>query len=422
MTSPACTYDGGSAVRRGVLAALLAFGLWLCGSASAQWTQFGGPDQSFAASSKGLAKTWPADGPKKIWSRDLGEGYSTILVDGGRLFTMYRSDEKERIVCLDAATGRTLWEHAYESEPRQGHGEQFGRGPRSTPLITGGRLYAVGVGGMMHCLDASSGSVLWSHDFRDDLCKHTAFGGYTSSPIEYKDTIIVMPGGEGDALVALDKKTGAVVWKNLDFENGYSTPKIMTIHGEDQLVTFMAAEVIGADPDTGALLWQYPYKNSFKENIVMPVAVGENTIVVSSPEVGTTALKITQIGEKFGVEKLWSTKKIQLYHGTAAVVGNHMYGVTGVQGPFFMSALNLETGKVAWRKRGIAKSNVVTVDGRLLLLEEDGRLILATPSPDDFAIDSEAQLLQMRAWTAPTIVGKTMYVRDEKQIMAVDLG
>lgn len=393
-----------------------------CTDASAQWPQFGGPDQSFKASSSGLAKQWPEDGPKELWSRDLGEGYSTILVDGGRLFTMYRSEEKERVICLDAATGKTLWEHAYESAPREGHGDQFGRGPRATPLLTGGKLYTIGVSGMMYCLDAQSGSVLWSKDFRGDLGDHIRFGGYSSSPIEYKDTIILLPGTKGKALVALNKSDGAIVWKNLDFENGYSTPRIMEIHGEDQLVTFMASEVIGADPDNGELKWQYPCVNQWKENIVMPLLIDENTLLISSVQAGTTGLKITKTGDKFAAEKLWATKKIQLYHGTPVLLDDHMYAVTGLRGPFFMSALNTKTGKVAWRKRGIGKSNVVYADGKLIILDEDGKMMLATASPEDFAVVSEVTILQNRAWTAPTIVGKTLYVRDEKKIVALDLG
>jgi len=414
--------SGFPTVRAGAVTTLLALAFLSCPDAAAQWAQFGGPDQSFKAEGKGLAKQWPADGPKKIWSRKLGEGYSTILADGGRLYTMYRADEKERVVCLDAATGKTLWEHAYEAVPRDGHGNEFGRGPRATPLLTGGRLYAIGVAGMMHCLDANFGSVLWSHDFRDELGANCLFGGYSSSPIEYKDTIIAIVGGEGQALVALNKSDGTMAWKNLSFENGYSTPRIFKIHGEDQLVTFMASEVIGADPGTGELKWQYPYANQFKENIVMPMLADENTIVISAVQAGTTGLKITKTGDTFAAEKLWSTKKIQVYHGTAVLVDDYMYAVTGVQGPFFMAALNTKTGKVAWRERGIGKANVVHADGRLIILNEDGKLMLATPSPDDLAVDSEVQLLQKRAWTAPTIVGKTLYVRDERDIVALDLG
>lgn len=149
----------------------LAMSLWLGLTAitstevRAQWTQYGGPGQAFAASSKGLARTWPADGPPKLWHRDLGEGYSSVLADAGRLYTMYRAASMERVICLDAKTGKTLWEHAYQSGPQRGHYAKFGNGPESTPLLTDGKLYTIGVGGAMHCLEADTGGVLWTKDF-----------------------------------------------------------------------------------------------------------------------------------------------------------------------------------------------------------------------------------------------------------------
>jgi len=191
------------------------------------WTQWGGPNQDFRAPSAGLAAKWPEAGPKPLWKRALGDGYSAILFDEGRLYTMYRDGGDEIVVCLNAANGETVWERRYADAPKEGHVHQFGDGPRSTPLVDGDRVYSIGVAGKMHCLNKKDGTVVWSHDLWGDEFKGTYLNhGYASSPIAYKDTVIVLVGGEGHSIVAFNKKDGSVAWKALDYKNSYSTPRI----------------------------------------------------------------------------------------------------------------------------------------------------------------------------------------------------
>ncbi|MCH8147185.1 MAG: PQQ-binding-like beta-propeller repeat protein [Planctomycetes bacterium] len=395
-------------------------------SARAQWVQWGGTDEAFIADSKGLANDWPTEGPKKLWQRDLGDGYSSILVDNGRLYTMYRKDEGEEavVICLDAKSGNTVWEYAYAESPKDGHEKRFGQGPRSTPLIVGDRIYTIGVSGQMHCLDKNEGKVLWSHNLWDEFGGNVQQHGYSSSPIAYKNNVIVLVGGKekGAGIVAFDQKDGSVAWKNLEFENSYSTPKILKIHGEDQLVTFMAEQVIGADPNTGELKWSFGHKNEWKQNVCMPVVTDKNILFISSPKAGARGLQITKKGNKFDVEEVWATRKIQFYHVTAVQQGDTIYGSTGTMGPAFMASVNINTGKINWRKRGFAKATTIMADGKLIILDEDGNLGLATATPDDFVVHSKAQVLEKVSWTVPTVVGKTLFARDKKSIMAFDLG
>jgi outer membrane protein assembly factor BamB len=390
----------------------------------AQWTQFGGPGAAFKADSKGLARQWPEEGPRKLWSRKLGKGYSSILADDGRLYTMYRANERETVISLDAKTSKTLWEYAYESLPCERNIEQFGRGPRATPLLTGGRLYTIGVAGVMHCLDADTGSVLWSHDL---VREFGGFGlkvcecGYSSSPIEYKNTVVALVGGKDQAIIAFNKADGTVAWRSLDFEINYSTPRIMNIHGEDQVVALLTTHVVGVDANTGKLRWQFPCENWWRENISMPVLVDENTVLISGPEAGTRCLKITKNGGGFAAEEIWSTRKLQIYHCNSVLLGDYLYASGGVNGPHFMTALNVKSGKTAWRKRGFGSANLVYSDDLFILLGEDGTLAIATAGPDEFTVHSKVAILEEVAWTAPTVVGRTLYVRDQSNIMAFDL-
>lgn len=391
--------------------------------AMAQWTQWGGPNQNFQAKgSKGLAKDWPTEGPPKLWERELGEGYSAILVDKGKLFTMRRVENEETVICMNAKTGETVWEYKYEASPHEGHMEQFGNGPRSTPLILGDFIYAIGVSSQMHCLDKKTGKVVWSHNLWEEFDGNILPHGYSSSPIAYKDTIITLVGGKGASIVAFNKGDGSVAWKNLDFENSYSTPKIMKVDGQKQLVTFMGSEVIGVDPTNGELKWQFAHGNKWKQNVCMPVMAG-NTLFISSPEAGARGLRIKKKkGGKFEVNEVWSTKKIQFYHVSAVDRGGFVYASTGTMGPAFMAAINIKTGEIAWRKRGLAKANCVLADGRLVIVDEDGHIALATATPKDFKLHSKVKMLEAKAWTVPTVVGKTLFVRDQKKIMALNLG
>ncbi len=388
------------------------------------WTQWGGPSRDFQAPTGDLAAGWPEGGPEELWRRDLGDAYSAILFEGGRLYTMHRAgdgSDAESVICLDAATGKTVWEHRYEHSPYEGL-RGYGVGPRSTPLIAGEELLTIGVTGMMHALDKSDGRVLWSRDLRGEELGGSRLGfGYSSSPVAYRDTVIVLAGGEGASLVAFDRKTGGIQWRSLSFRNSHSSPRIVEIAGQTQLVTFMAEELIGVDPDTGALLWRYPHGNQWRHNISVPLVAGD-VVFLSSPQAGARGLELSRDGDEIRVEELWHTRRIQLYHGSAVLDGDWVYGSSGVTSPAFMAAVNARTGEIGWRKRGFAKANVVAAGGKLVILDEDGVLYLATATPEELVVHGQTQLLGRYAWTVPTIVGTTLYARDRQQIVAVNLG
>jgi len=400
----------------------LALGVAHAADIEASWLRWGGPNQDFNAPAAELAAKWPKKGPEKLWSRALGEGYSAILVDGGRLFTMYRDGKKEAVVCLEAATGETIWEYRYEHSPRSNHVYGFGAGPRSTPLISGNLVFTIGVAGRMHALDKSDGEVAWTAELWDGSFGGNVRGhGYSSSPVAYKDMVIVSVGGEDAGLVAFDRRTGGVKWKAHDFKNSHSSPRIVEIAGETQLVVFMAEELVGIDPDNGTLRWRYAHANQWGHNISMPIVDGD-TIFLSSIQAGSKGIRLVPDGEAMEVREIWSTRRIQFYHGTAVQKGDWVYGSSGTMGPAFMAAVNIRDGEIGWRERGLGRANCVAADGKLIILDEDGVLYLARATPEELIIVSKTQLLNRVAWTVPTIVGKTMYVRDNEQILAVDLG
>ena len=392
--------------------------------ARAQWYQFGGPTRDFRADATGLATEWPEDGPKRLWQRELGDAFSGIVADDGTLYTMYRDGGREVVVALNAATGETRWEHRYSAPPFEGMTDNFGVAPRSTPLIDGDRVYTLGIRAMLHCLDKRTGKVLWSHDMMEEYGAKPPRWGYSASALAYKDTIIVPVGGPGHGVMAFDKSDGSVVWAKHDYPAAYASPMLIDVDGQEQLVAFMQPAVVGLNPGDGALLWSSPHTTDYDVNASQPIWCPDNTLVISSAyNSGSRGLKLTRSGDKTEVEQLWHQRKMKIHFGSAIRIGDLIYGSSGGNGPVFFAAVDVRTGKMAFRKRGLlAKAQLLYADGKLILLDEDGHLAIGTPTPEGLTLHARAPILERIAWTAPALVGKTLYVRDRKHIMALDLG
>jgi outer membrane protein assembly factor BamB len=386
------------------------------------WLQWGGPTRDFRAPARDIATVWPESGPERLWSRDLGEGNSAILFDAGRLYTMYREGGKEIVICLDASSGTTIWEFGYQQATRNGHVPSYGSGPSSTPVISGDLLFTIGVAGKMHALNKHDGTMAWSHDIWDEsFTGKVQIHGYSSSPLVYEDMVIVPVGGEEAGLVAFNQENGAIKWKAQDFNNSYSSPRLMEIAGEKQVVVFMAEELIGVNPDNGELRWRYPHVNQWNHNITVPEISGD-TIFLSSPQAGARGIRLSRLNDEIQVEEIWSTRRIQFYHGSSIREGDWVYGSTGTVALNFMAAVNIHTGEIGWRQRGFARANCVEADGRLVVLDEDGMLYLTSVTPEKLTVHASTQLLSSTSWTVPTIVGKTLFARNNKTILAVNLG
>lgn len=415
------------------LAWILAASLLAVGDEPAAWRQWGGPNRDFKAPTTPLVKTWPEEGPPKLWSRALGDGHSAILYDGGHLYTMYRpprdgadrarasnGSDLEAVICLDAATGETVWEHRYNA--RIVARLEYGDGPRSTPLIAGDLLFTIGRAGRMRALDKRDGALVWSQDlWGEELGGNTLAYGFSSSPIAWGDSVIVPVGGQEASLVAFDQASGDIRWRVPGFKNSHSSPRIVTIAGREQLVVFMREELISVDPETGELLWSWPHANQWGHNITMPSVAGD-TIFFSSPQAGARGLRLVPNGDGIDVEQVWSSRRIQFYHASTVQRGDWIYGSIGTNAPAFMTAVNIRTGEIAWRQRGFAKANCIDADGRLVILDENGVLYMAEATPEELTVVASTQLLGRYAWTVPTVVGSILYARDQERIVAVELG
>jgi outer membrane protein assembly factor BamB len=410
--------------RLGSLLSLLIL-VWLTGlsqtQAQSEWPQWGGPTRNFVSTSKGLASSWPEKGPRQLWTRPLGEGHSSIIVDGNTLYTMYSQGDQEVVIALAAKTGNTIWEHKYDA-PIAGLNLKEGAGPHSTPLLVGNLLFTVGTTGKLHALDKKTGKVAWFHDLWKEYNGRKMDRGYSCSPLPYKSTLILTLGGQGQTLVAFNQKDGSVAWKNQSLDMSPSSPMLIKVDGQDQLVTFLGKAITGVDPNNGDLLWSHPHVTEWGLNISTPVWGDDNLLFISSAySGGSRVLKLSRKDGKTDVSELWFHRRLRVHHSTAIRIGDYIYASSGDFGPAFFCAVNVKTGEVVFQDRSFPKANFLYADGKLIILDEDGNLALATVSPSGLKVISKTSLMKHLAWTVPTLVGTKLYVRDRGTITALEL-
>lgn len=389
------------------------------------WLQWGGPKRDFTVDVKGLAEKWPEGGPKRLWKRPLGDGYSAILCRGDELFTVYHDKGDEVVVSLDARTGTTKWEHRKTVAFWPDMTKQFGPGPNATPLVMGSRIMHVGIDGWMRCLDVASGTLLWEHDLSAQFGrkKRVEEYGYSGSPLPYRDTAIVLVGGEQAGVVAFNPADGAVVWKSEPGGISYAPPTITSLGGQEQFIFFEPEGVVALDPATGRTLWRSGIEFDNGNHLTAAVQCDEQNLWVGSqfPSGGGRLLRVTNQGETWQAEKVWFERKLQASHWTSIRIGDFVYGSIGGNDVSFLSAFHWRTGKTAWRERGFHKAQALYADGKLLFLDEGGTLAIAKVSPERLQVLDKAKITDSVSWTLPTLASTKLFVRDRKNILALDL-
>jgi outer membrane protein assembly factor BamB len=400
------------------------------------WRQWGGPNRNFVVQASGLADSWPEGGPPVLWSRPLGTGHSAILAEEGRLYTMYRVgngrtkggpfEARETVVALDAASGKTLWEHGYESALED---FSFGAGPHSTPLLVGDRLFTTGTNKQLFALDKRTGKVLWSRDLVKEfgapplLIRPIVKVGYGCSPIAYRDTIICGVGGPGQSVMAFRQKDGAVVWRSGDFLLSDAAPILIEFAGRPQVVFLGGGAVTALDPADGKILWSIPHDPGNDLNCGTPLWGPDDILFVSSAyKAGSRAIQLKRVGDATVPEELWFTNKVRFMFLSAVRLGDHVYGTSGDFGPAPLTALEIKTGKTAWQDRGFGRASLLHAGDKTIVLAEDGTLALVRLSPEGVTRLAQAKLFDTMSWTAPTLSGTTLYARDREKIVAVQLG
>ena len=389
------------------------------------WLGWGGPKGNFRLNeAANLIDDFGGKFPKRLWKRPLGDGYSAIVAKAGRLYTQYRNEDREVIVALDSASGETLWEQDYQVSYYPNMDLNFGKGPNASPLIVDERLFTVSIAGEMRATELASGELIWRMDL------HERFGsqkrkeeyGYSASPIAYTDRLIVLVGGDQHGVVALNPGDGKVIWSSPPSRVSYAQPTIIQVEGQDQLVFFSPTEVIGLNLENGKFLWRYPVKCYTENNLTPALQLDERHLWVASQlDGGSRILKLPARGSNQPPEVSWESPTIRQAHWHSFVEGDFIYGSFGGNSNSFLAGFNWRTGTFVWRQRGFHLAKGVMADGKFYFTDENGQLVIAKLSPQGVEILDAYQILSRVSWTAPTLVGTKLFLRDREHILAVEL-
>jgi outer membrane protein assembly factor BamB len=390
-------------------------------SRGSDWPQWRGPNRDGLSPEVGLLKEWPATGPRVLWQVPVGRGFSSLAVAEGRVCTMMQessADEtQEAIVCWDAETGREQWRFRYSNR----YDERFGSGPRSTPAVAGGLVYAVGPTGIMHCLRGDSGKKVWRHDLLVEFGGELPRYGVSFSPLVEGELVIVTPGGRnGGAVAAFDRRTGKLVWKALDDPIGYSSPIATSAAGVRQVLVLTNKALVSLHPADGHVNFRHPWEAPGGFNIATPIAFGDYVFLSSGYGKGCTLLEISGGDGALRAGMVYEHNRMRNHFASSVRCKDHIYGFDNTD----LACLEVRTGKVVWRERGrhgFRKGSLLAADGHLIVLGENGRLALAEATPEGYREKSAFQVSANKCWTMPVLAGGRLYVRDEGRLVCLAL-
>lgn len=407
--------------RLGMSSILALFGSILLGSAvyddsGGEWPQFLGPRRNGISSETGLVKSWTASGPKVLWRTPLGDGYSSVVVSQGRVYTLFSKGDDELVICLDANNGKEIWRLRSDSTFK----DTNGNGPRSTPAIYGDVVYALGARGKLLALNAKNGKALWRHDLKKEFNSvGPSDGGYASSPLVEGDMLLIEAGGAGgNAFVAFNKKSGQLIWKAESDSAGFSSPVAYTINGRRQIIFFSGDGAVAVAPENGKTLWRLPWKTSYNVNAALPLFVPPDKVFISSGyETGATLLRLKDENGSMTFEEIWKNKSMQNIFPTSILQGNYLYGFD--RGT--LKCLEINTAEEKWKQRGFGVGSLIYADGHLIVLSDKGKLVLIEATPNEYKEKASAEILEGRCISAPALANGRLYLRNTKELVCLNL-
>lgn len=426
------------------------------------WPQWLGPKRDGIWREEGILAKFPKDGPKIVWRTPIGGGYSGPAVANGKVYITDRQLPEgvtnprnqfsrqgikgtERVLCLDQNSGKILWKKEYPCTYRI----SYPVGPRTTPLVANGKVYALGAMGDLLCLDAKSGDILWSKNFPKDYGARVPLWGFAAHPLLDGDRLICMVGGNGSTVVAFDRNTGKEIWKSLDIRNaelGYCPPMIYEAGGKRQLIIWHPESVNGLNPETGKPYWSQRFNVKANLTIPTPRLSEDNILFVTSFYNGSMAIKLN--GEKPSAKRLWKgkgrseqpsgTQDLHAIMCTPFIKNGYIYGV-GSYGE--LRCVKAATGERVWeslkatgsKQQRVDRWNnafIVQQDDRCFLFNEKGELVIAQLTPKGYTEMDRAKILapttpamglRRVVWTHPAFAGKCMFARNDKEIVCVSL-
>jgi outer membrane protein assembly factor BamB len=385
---------------------------------AADWNQWRGQGRDGAADTFKPPPAWPAT-LTQVWKREVGIGHSSPIVAAGRVFQHARAGDQEVVRALDPADGKVIWEQSYPAPyTMNSAATQHGKGPKSTPLWSGGRLFTLGISGILSAFDAATGKVLWRHDFTKEFPQTSPIYGVAMSPIAIDADVIAHVGGPGrGALAAFDAATGKMKWAWRGDGPGYASPVVMTgVGGVRQIITQTERHVVGVNAADGVLLWQMPFTTAYDQNAVTPVVRGD-VVINSGLDRGIAALRVSKSADAWKAEQIWHAAEPSNYMSTPVLHAGVLYGL-GRRNSGHLFAMDAATGKVLWTTGGRHGDNaaLARAGDTILALTTDAQLIVFPASRDAFREIRKYTVASSPTWAHPALAAQGLLIKDESSL------
>jgi outer membrane protein assembly factor BamB len=366
------------------------------------WPQWRGAKHDGISPERNWFQRWPPEGPKQLWKRNVGIGFSSVSVSSGRVFTMGNTmTNVDTVWCLDAATGRVLWTNSYSCalDPRYYEG-----GPGATPTIDGDRVFTFSKKGHVLGINAASGKTLWSRNIADELSLKLPEWSFAGSALVEGDLVILNAGRSG---TALDKETGRIVWSSSPEAGGYATPVPFEVNGQRAIAIFSAQALVAVDPRTGRQRWEFPWETGRDVNAADPIVRGDKIFISSSTG---SALLQARSNE---VTVIWNKPNfMRNYFNPSVLLGDFLYGIDGTtHRPTALACVDFNTGESKWSQRNFGSGALMAADNKVIILDK-GELIIADATPEKFTERARAQVIGGKCWTAPVLANGRIYCRN----------
>jgi outer membrane protein assembly factor BamB len=397
-----------------LLFAFIAVMLGSAGAGAQDWAQWRGPARDGTLPAAVVPKTWPA-ATTRTWQVEVGEGYASPVVSGGRAFVHSRRDPNEVVTAIDLASGKVLWQQTYPAAfQKNQYATQMAKGPNSTPLVAGSLLYTLGVTGILTAWNVTDGTLAWRQDYSASIDTSKLFCGTAMSPAIEGGALIVQVGSDvhGGRVLALDPATGKERWVTKGLGPGYASPLAVTIQGTRQLITLTNGSIIGLDAATGALLWSVPFPDEWHENIATPVWTGTH-VVVSGTRQGTHAYAIALANGKWTATQAWRNAEVTMYTSSPVYADGRIYGMSSKRRGQLV-ALDATTGELKWATQGRDgnHASILLAPRHVMFLTDAGSLIVANRATDTYVEAKRYEVSASATWSLPVLLPDGLLVRE----------
>ncbi len=383
--------------------------------AAAAWPGFRGPRREGVVRGLRIETDWSGKPPAELWRRPIGPGWSSFAVGGDLLYTQEQRGEHELVSCYRLSTGAPVWRHR---DPVRFYESNGGAGPRGTPTLHNGRVYALGATGILNALDARTGAAVWSRNAAADTGASEPGWGFTSSPLVVDDTLVVATSGR---LVSYDLATGRPRWTHTTGGGGYSSPHLVTIDGVQQILLLAGNGATSVAPADGARLWQHVW--DVGTAIVQPGFAGERDVLVPLADTmggqGMRRLAVAHDSGGWTLEERWTTRGLKPYFNDFVVHEGHAFGFDGA----ILASIDLATGERTWKGGRYGQGQMLLLPDQdvLLVLSEEGELALVSATPDKFTELARFKAIEGKTWNHPVLVGDVLLVRNGEEMAAFRL-